>query len=38
MPQLCTMSVALLAQGEMVPKRGITTKASPSSLPLKGSP
>ncbi len=32
MPQLCAMSVALLAHGEMVPKRGITTNCSPSSL------
>jgi hypothetical protein len=29
-PQLCAMSVALLDQGEMVPKRGTTSSTSPS--------
>ena len=29
MPQLCAMSVALEAQGETVPKRGVTTISAP---------
>ena len=31
MPQLCAMSVALEAQGETVPKRGVTTISAPSA-------
>ncbi|MCY1245351.1 hypothetical protein D9M69_589890 [compost metagenome] len=37
-PQLCAMSVALLAHGEIVPKRGITTKRSPSDWSANGAP
>ena len=37
-PQLRAMSVALEAQGEMVPRRGVTTRATPSLPPTYGSP
>ncbi len=37
-PQLRAMSVALLAQGETVPRRGITTTRSPLAGPAKASP
>jgi hypothetical protein len=37
-PQLWAISVALLAHGEIVPKRGITTKRSPSVWAVNGAP
>ena len=39
MPQLCAMSVALDAQGETVPKRGVTTISRPvAGIACVGSP
>ena len=37
-PQLCAMSVALEAQGDTVPKRGVTTITAPPVGPAYGSP
>ena len=36
--QFRAMSVALLAQGETVPRRGITTTSSPAASGVHGSP
>ena len=38
MPQLWAMSVALEAQGDTVPKRGVTTIRGPSAPARYGSP